>query len=204
MSAGNTPLDLVLATAPTVSPLTLEDLRAHLRLVDDDSEDASIEAYRDAVVGHLDGPTGILGRCLVNQTWDYYLPAFPATTRLALPLAPLVSVTSVKYIDANAAEQTLASSNYRVLTGSRAEIEFIDTFSAPTLDTRARAVTVRFVAGYGAAAANVPSAIRAALKLMVGDLHAQRETFVLGDAAYRVQTSVTVDALLRPYMVMRP
>ena len=44
----------------------------------------------------------------------------------------------------------------------------------------------------------------AALKLMVGDLHAQRETFVLGDAAYRVQTSVTVDALLRPYMVMRP
>jgi uncharacterized phiE125 gp8 family phage protein len=63
-------------------------LRAHLR-VDGSHDDATIAALHDAAVAYLDGPRGILGRCIRPQTWQV------TVTGPGPHLLPMPDVTSV-------------------------------------------------------------------------------------------------------------
>src|SRR5690606_10673336 len=58
----------VRVTPPAIQPVTLAEAKLHLR-VDHDDEDALISNLIQAATGHLDGWTGILGHCLVEQVW---------------------------------------------------------------------------------------------------------------------------------------
>lgn len=179
---------LTLFTPPAVTPVTLNEAKAHLA-VTHSLDDTIIQLYLDAAVSYVDGAEGTLGRCLVTQTWDYSLDCFP--TEITVPLPTLQSVTSVKYYDVDGVEQTITSSNYTV-AGQR--IAPIETFDWPDIDTeRPYPITVRFVAGYGDAA-DVPAAIKAAILLLVGSMYAGREDW--GDSA-------AARALLRPYKKAR-
>src|SRR4051812_27723432 len=108
-------------------------------------------------------------RAFITQTWDDKRCGFPCYGEpIELPKAPLISVTSVSYVDANGDTQTWATSNYSVdaPAGSEARPGRIVpgyTVSYPTIRAIENAVTVRFVAGYGAASA-VPSLVKACLK----------------------------------------
>lgn len=55
--------------APSGPVVTLAEAKAHLR-VDHDDDDGHITGCVLAAEGHLDGPFGTLGRCLVDQTWQ--------------------------------------------------------------------------------------------------------------------------------------
>ena len=57
-----------LITAPTVQPVTLDEMKSHLRVLSTD-EDADIETRLAGAVAHLDGWGGVLGRCIMSQTW---------------------------------------------------------------------------------------------------------------------------------------
>ena len=57
-------------------------------------------------------------------------------------------------------------------------------------------VTVRFVAGYGAASA-VPETVKAAIKLLVGHLYEHREAVTLGHLSRSLQYGL--ERLLWPY-----
>lgn len=57
-----------LVTAPTGTPCTTDDLRRHCR-VDFTEDDALLDGYQAAAVAHLDGWGGVLGRCIMPQTW---------------------------------------------------------------------------------------------------------------------------------------
>lgn len=57
-----------LIAAPIAQLVDVADAKAHCR-VDHCEDDATIEAMIGAAVGHLDGWTGILGRCIMPQTW---------------------------------------------------------------------------------------------------------------------------------------
>lgn len=64
----------VLVTPPVGQVVELPELKAHLR-VDHDDDDILIASLEMAAVAHLDGWTGILGRCILPQTWAVNLPA---------------------------------------------------------------------------------------------------------------------------------
>ncbi len=70
---------------PTESAVTLDEMKDHLRINHSD-QDALIQSLVDAAEAHLDGWRGVLGRCIMPQTWRlsmkegaYYLP-FPDIT----------------------------------------------------------------------------------------------------------------------------
>lgn len=179
---------LTLVTAPSATPVSLDEARAHCRA--DSADDTMLQIYLDAAVAHVDGAEGVLGRCLVTQTWDYSLDCFPQ--EIVVPLPTLASVTSVKYYDVDGVEQTISSSNY-IVSGQR--IVPVEHYDWPDVQPeRPHPVTVRFVSGCGAAA-DVPAAIKAAILLLVGDMYANREPVPADMMAVR--------RLLAPYKKVR-
>jgi uncharacterized phiE125 gp8 family phage protein len=118
------------------------------------------------------------------QTFDLILEQFPRDGYIEIPKPPLVSVTSVKYVDTAGATQTMDPSLYLVQAPAgprcargRVALPFAAVW--PITLRQMGAVTVRFVCGYGAAAA-VPALLKSAMKLDIGTLYANREGVVLG------------------------
>lgn len=142
-------------------------------------------------------------RTLISETFDLRFKDFPwFDTPLVVPRAPLVSVTSITYLDENGVTQTWASSNYAVRTlagptAGRGYIETTPTTTFPaTLIEAEYPVTVRAVTGYGSASA-LPAGIKSAMYLLIGDLYTQRQVTITGTISSRTQT--TVERLLGPY-----
>lgn len=55
-------------TAPSELPVSLHELKQHLR-VDHDDDDNTLFSLQGGVVAQLDGWSGVLGRCIMPQKW---------------------------------------------------------------------------------------------------------------------------------------
>ncbi len=110
----------------------------------------------------------ICNRSLITQTWEYVIAGFPSLA-VKLPRPKLQSVTSVKYIDSNGDEQTLASEYYQVsTTGEPGEIRLSPSYQWPAVGVGySEPVTITFVAGYGLTSSAVPEKIRQAIMAIV-------------------------------------
>lgn len=182
----------VRTAAPAKEVVSLAEVKAHCA-VEHDDDDAILQAYLTAAIGYLDGYAGVLGRALVTQTWRQDFYGFASCLRL--PLRPVQSAT-VKYQDANDAEQTLAASVYALLADARgAYLSLTSGQSWPSTYDRADAVAVTFIAGYGAAPTDVPPQIRTAILLHVAQLYRNREA--AGDASTILPLGY--DALIHPF-----
>jgi uncharacterized phiE125 gp8 family phage protein len=198
-------------TAPAVSPLTLQQVKDHLR-VDNSDTDSIIQLYLDAATSYVDGEFGYLGRALVTQTWELTIDAFPCH-EIRLPLPPTQSVTSIKYDDADGNEQTLvASTDYYVDTSSEPSwiVPALSGWPASgAVFEGISAVRVRFVAGFDPTTdsppdlrANVPTAIKQAMLLLIGQFHEHREESIVGLTTMRLPFAS--ENLLRPWRVTVP
>lgn len=154
-------LPSVLSVAPTEEPVTLAELKAMVR-VDGTDEDTLITSMGMAARGYIEQMTGT---GLITQTRALKCSAWSDLG--SLPVGPAQSVSSVKYLDTDGAEQTLSTSVYEVVTsGRRALIRLKASQSWPPTFTSADAIRIEAVIGYGLAAA-VPEDIKHAIKLTV-------------------------------------
>ena len=183
----------VRTSAPAATPITLTEAKAHLR-VGHTAEDTLIGIYIDAATATLDGWTGILGRCIVTQTWRQDFDGFYDDMRLPFP--DVQSVT-VAYYDTANTSQTLGSGNYVLVNyPGGASVQLAEGGSFPATYDRPDAVRVTLVAGYGAASA-VPAALKAAMLLHVGVMFTAR-----GDADGSGELPPAYHALIAPYRVV--
>lgn len=187
---------LKLITPPATRPLTLAEAKLHLR-VDSSDEDSLIEALIDAATDYVDGPTGFLGRALIDQTWDLVLDAFPEN-EILIPLPPLIEVVSVGYDDGDGNAQVVAASDYTVDSASQPGW-VVPNGSWPSTFDGINAVRIRFRAGYVDASNSpldqVPGDIRAGMLLYLGSLYANREQVIAGQVAVALPWGA--DQLLR-------
>lgn len=184
-------------TPPATPPVALDEAKAHLR-VEVADDDSLITALIAAATDHLDGYTGILGRCIVNQQWRQ---DFASWSPLRLPF-PNVSAVSVSYLDADGATQTVDAADHRLIDAVRGpEVYFRPGWASPALESGTHGpVSVTFTAGYGAAA-DVPATLKAAILLHVGTLYEHREDLVVGAT---VAPTGAYDALISPHRWRRP
>lgn len=189
-------MGLQLITAPTVQPVSLAEARVHLRATST-AEDSKIQALLLAALGHAESFTW---RRFCTQTWDYSLDSFPRC-ELEIPNGKLQSITSISYVDEDGDTQALSASDYQVDSKSDpGRIAPAYGLSWPsTRSQQLNAVTIRFVCGYGLAAA-VPYEIKAAILLIVGHLIEHREE-VSDFQTFKLP--VGADALLTPFRIMR-
>lgn len=146
----------------------------------------------------------LLGRYLVTQTVDAKFDAFPCAylswrelpPRYAILLPPLQSVTSITYVDIDGVSQTLATDQYLVDAASKpARIEPSYGNAWPSTREQANAVTVRFVAGYGAASA-VPGCIKQWMALRIKTLYDNRQQLTTGGGGMIEIPPAFIDSLL--------
>ena len=168
------PLTLKQATAPASEPVTLAEAKLHLR-VDFDDDDTLIAAQ---IASAREVVEAIARRALITQTWDLVLDAFPGVYYIDLPLPPLQSVTSVKYVDEDGNEHTFSSTYYIVDTyrePGRLVLASNASWPSNTLQETA-GVRVRFVAGYGDDGDDVPAKFKQAILLLIGHYYEHRES----------------------------
>ena len=88
-------------TPSDVLPITVEYAKTHLKAISD-REDALVEAWIKAAQQDFEGYTG---RPIMRSVWEYWLDAVPMEWVIQLPRTPLVSVSSVTYLDSAGASQ---------------------------------------------------------------------------------------------------
>ena len=98
------------ATAPTVKPLSLAELRTHLRLETADETDAYLTQLLDAAIAQVDGPSGV-GYAMLAQTWQMRMDGFNWRrwwrSEQVLPGHPVTGITSITYETGDGAERTV-------------------------------------------------------------------------------------------------
>jgi uncharacterized phiE125 gp8 family phage protein len=168
---------LKLFTAPTTEPVTVTEAKAQVRQ-DSTADDTYIASL---IATARQDVEGFINRALVSQTWELYLDAWPCHSYLDLPLPPLQSITSITYVDSSGTTATFASSNYYVdILREPGRVYLKPNASWPAVALQiVNGVIVKFVAGYGAAAA-VPDRIKQGILLRVGELYEKREDNVSG------------------------
>ncbi len=156
---------LELVTAPAAEPLSLTEAKKQVEVAasssdHDDHLTSLIQAAREQVETDT-------RRALVTQTWEIRRTQFPGTEFIELPKPPLQSITHVKYIDTDGNLQTFSSSNYETDTHrEKGAVWLAYNQSWPNTRDRHDAVQIRFVAGYGLAAA-VPESAKQAMRLLI-------------------------------------
>lgn len=190
-----------LVTGPQVEPVTLAELKLHLRLGADTTEDTYLAGLITAAREYVENVTR---RALITQTWDYWLDEFPPGDYFELPFGNLQSVSSLKYKDSDATETTMTvTTDYLVDINSepgRIWLPYGETWPSFTAYPY-KPITARFICGYGVSASNVPNPVKAAIKLLAAHLYENREMFVIGQTITKIEFAL--DALLASYRLWR-
>lgn len=178
-----------LQTAPEVEPITLTEVKTHLRITDD-AEDLYLFGLIQECREEIEARTGV---AFITQTWRLTLDQWPGgkedwwdgtrechideiygggnryASSVRLPRYPLINVTAVS---------TFAED------GTETAVTVADVFDIDTQSMRGRltlkrgatwpaglkannAIQIDYTAGYGAAAVSVPPGLKRALRQMV-------------------------------------
>lgn len=192
------PRQLTLDTAPAAEPVSLSEMKAHLRVdyTDDDS------LIGDQITEAREWMEKALNLSMVHRTYTAKIDGFYEC--IELPAGPVSSVTAVKYwsTDSPSVLTTLADSSvspvvtsdvYRVDTDQN-RIYRAQNETWPDAAVRHDSVQITFVAGYAAVTSPldfslVPGGLKAALKLLVGDMYENRENTVIGRITSELPTA---------------
>jgi uncharacterized phiE125 gp8 family phage protein len=191
-------MPLVLTAGPAIEPVTLAEAKLHLR-VDGTAEDTLISSL--IVTSRLNVEAAV-GLALITQSWSCFLDAWPPGPALKLPLRPVQSIAAVRLYDDNAVVTTLAPDTY-LLDGAGAPARLVRkaALAWPKPGRIANGIEIAFTAGYGNAAADVPSPIRQAILLLTAHWYEHRSPLEVGALARPVPDRVT--ELLGPFRIPR-
>lgn len=141
----------VVVTAPSEEPVTTAEAKAVLE-VDHSANDAWIASL---ITTARQVAEKVAARSFVTQTRDLILTGWPSDGVITLEYPPVQSVTSITYYNQNNVSATVpATDYYTVLDVNPPQICLNADASWPSVTLRRVApIRVRYVAGFGAAAA---------------------------------------------------
>ncbi|MBC7193870.1 head-tail connector protein [Marinobacter sp.] len=171
--------------------MSLQEAKAHLR-VDIADDDGLIAALITAAREYCEA---FQRRAYVTQAWEFTLDAWPNDNEIRLPRPPLQSVTAITYRDSAGTEYTMPTTDYLVDIKSepgRIVLAYGKVWPSLTLYP-AGAISIRYVAGYGDAAA-VPQRVKQAMLLLIGHWYEHREGVITGTITKAIEFAV--EALL--------
>lgn len=155
------------APSAFVLPVTLEECKEEIGILDDDTQDNRIRRLIRTATKHIENDSRII---VMTQTYQLYLDRFPSDV-IEIRRCPVASLTHVKYY-LDDVLTTWAAANYQTdIITEPARLWPVNGQYWPTADVnKFNAVQIEFVAGY-ASASVVPDEIKDAI------LHAVRQAY---------------------------
>ncbi len=184
----------ILLAAPAVEPVTLAEAKAYLR-VEHNDDDALIAALVAGSRIHVEAQTR---RALITQSWRLSFDSWPPDGRIVIVPAPLKSLIAARVYDVDGNTQALNTQAFALDSAGSALL------FAPWALTQpgriAAGIELDVSVGYGAAATDVPEALRQAIRALTAHWYENR-----GLAANGRESAVlpaTVNALIAPYRML--
>lgn len=200
----------VLTAAPAVEPVSLADVKAHLR-IDTADEDGLLQSLILTSRLHIEVA---LGLALITQGWSCYFdrwplalsgrggPVSPTVAALALPIGPIRTIDSLKVYADDGTFVALALTGFAIDLASRpARMARRIGTQIPEPGRGVNGIEIALTAGFGATPADVPPAIRQAMLLLIAHWYEHRDPIEIGTDATRVPAAVS--ALLAPWAAVR-
>ena len=164
-------MNLVLKIPPKIEPISLEEVKNHLRLDPvDTSEDIDLAAYLSAAREFCED---FQNRAYITQTWEASFDDWPCR-EIKLPKGSLQTVDLVSYKDSSGVTAQVTDFVYstRGILGrlTPAYGKSWPSFTPYPLD----AVVIEFTCGYGDVAASVPAKVIQAIKLLISHWYINR------------------------------
>jgi len=173
-------MNLVQIVAPSDEPLSLEDAKTFMHILEND-EDALIESMIASAREYAENYT--------NRQFE--LATFELTndclySGLTIPKSTVTEISKIEYMDEDGVYQTMSTDDYYLyFEYGAAKIE-ID--SSPSYKSDKRAIKITFIAGYD----TVPSSLVSYIKVLISTLYENREQYIIG---------VSVETMANPAII---
>ncbi|HEC61288.1 MAG TPA: hypothetical protein ENI27_03430 [bacterium] len=182
-------MKISVVTPTTAEPLSLEEVKDHLRIgLGETEEDELLEGFIATARAKAEEVTNYK---LQRQTLKLYIDAWPANDCIELPFPPLSTDTApiLQYKKSNSSTVTVGSSVWiadPVSEPARLCLEYNESWPSDTLHN-VNPISVQYLCGYST---NVPSKTKSGMKLMIGDLYENRESIVVGQPVNEISGAV--------------
>lgn len=203
--------NLVVVTPPAYEPVSRDEVKNWLRVDSSDTNhDAVIDILISAVRVDVENRTH---RALIPRTYRLSMDRWPIDCewghKIDLWYPPLISVSSVTYLDTDGNRQTLAADQYEVHDES--EPAFIVpgyNIVWPSIRVRPDTLQIEYVAGYASGSPDdedgqqetIPKALRQWMVTKIATLFENREQIVIGTTVTKIPHDFT-DGLLDAFVV---
>jgi uncharacterized phiE125 gp8 family phage protein len=207
---------LYVVTPPRSEPVTLSELRGWLAMTDDNdtAQDPQIWAIAKAMRAYAEKYTG---RRFVDTALELNLDYWQSRV-IELPVAPIVSIDYVRYIDSSGTLQALYDNTSSPTVG--ADAIAVDLKSQPARLSPPwagfwptirggdfNAVQIGFTAGYGTGGSPqdlsvIPAELKLWLRVRLATLYENREALIVGTVVNEIPRDFN-DALLDPLVLGR-
>ncbi len=190
-------------SAPAVT-VTDTELKLFAK-IDGTGDDTLISLLNTVATAYIED---LLNITFVQRTYTLYLDCFPSDLDcnigkpyIEVQKSPLVSITSIQYIDTDGDQQTLAGTEYEGDVTADGPGRIIEAYDKtwPATRNKINAVEVVFIAGYANAAA-VPEKYKQIVKLYFTHLYEHRESF---DEKDPKEVPKLLQALINQYRIQR-
>ncbi len=184
-------MTIALITPPASEPVTLIDVKAHLR-IDHDHEDALLLETIKAARQYTELSCG---QKLITQTWRQYESGFSIDGAVVLKLSPVQNVLSVTMFDRDGNPSALPTEDFQFL---REDIGTVLKVTGALNSTLAdNGLEIDVVAGMGDFGVDVADTLKRAILLLVAHWYEFRGA--IPPSQQPVSVPPGFDALIQPY-----
>jgi uncharacterized phiE125 gp8 family phage protein len=184
----------IFISGPAVEPITLEAMKAYLRVdVDDGSQDDLIAGLIKAARLMVEAASR---RILIEQHWRVVLDRWPIGGTILLPLTPLIAVDGITVTDASGNVTDVPASVFE--TDTLSDPPRIAFAGAPEPGKPKHGISIALRAGFGAAPEAVPATLKLAIRILVTHWFENR-----GDVIGEQILPPEAVALVAPFQRMR-
>jgi len=182
----------IFVDGPAVEPITLHEMKAHLRL-DDDGQDDLVSGLMRAARLMVES---VSRRLLIEQGWRVVMDRWPQDGRVRLPLSPVLAVDRVRVRDAAGAATEINPASIELDVASDPPCMIVS--DAPEPGKARNGIEIELRAGYGASPEAVPECLKLAIKILAAHWFENR-----GDLAGEQVLPPDAMALVAPFQRAR-
>jgi uncharacterized phiE125 gp8 family phage protein len=155
--------------ATPVEPISVAELKIHLRL-DHTDEDSALASLITTARQQIETALGI---ALINQNWTWTFDHWPGRASIELPISPVQSI--VDFVVAQQDGPLVVPPSAYILDGQTIAARLITKTGWPRPAIPAQGIEIKFVAGFGPAATDIPATIRHAVLLLAASWYGPRD-----------------------------